>query len=152
MKRSLRAISLILVLAMAFSLVLTACNGGDPSVPGTSSSSVPGSNQNKVPVDEYKESLIDGYNQVTFYWTHPDADLETCDIWIWWGDVAGKGYTFHECSYGGKVIVNIPDGVSEVGFIVRRNCSDPGGSAWGTATKDYAQDRIAVVDGRAAVL
>lgn len=96
MKRSLRAISLILVLAMAFSLVLTACNGGDPSVPGTSSSSVPGSNQNKVPVDEYKEPLIDGYNQVTFYWTHPDSDLETCDIWIWWGDVAGKGYTFHE--------------------------------------------------------
>ena len=152
MKRSARAISLILVLAMAFSLALTACGGADPSTPGNSGSTVPSSTRYQPPGEEYKEPLVDGYNQVTFYWNHPDADYETCDIWIWWGDVAGKGYTFHECSYGGKVIVNVPDGVAEVGFIVRRDCSEPGGSSWGSATKDYEQDRFAVVDGRETVI
>ena len=152
MKRSARAISLILVVAMAFSLALTACGGADPSTPGNSGSTVPSSTRYQPPGEEYKEPLVDGYNQVTFYWNHPDADYETCDIWIWWGDVAGKGYTFHECSYGGKVIVNVPDGVAEVGFIVRRDCSEPGGSSWGSATKDYEQDRFAVVDGRETVI
>ena len=96
---------------------------------------------------EYTEPLQDGYNQVTFYWTY-SGTYENCDMWIWWGDVAGKGYLFHECEYGAKVVVNVPEGIDEVGFIVRKDCSDPGGSSWGNATKDYEQDRFAVIEGK----
>ena len=35
--------------------------------------------------EEYTEPLVDGYNQVTFYWTYPGT-YENCDIWIWWGE------------------------------------------------------------------
>ena len=96
---------------------------------------------------EYTEPLQDGYNQVTFYWTYPGT-YENCDMWIWWGDKAGKGYLFNECEYGAKVIVNVPEGIEEIGFIVRRDCSEPGGSTWASATKDYDQDRFAVVEGK----
>ena len=96
---------------------------------------------------EYTEPLQDGYNQVTFYWTYPGT-YEKCDMWIWWGDVAGKGYLFHECEYGAKVVVNVPEGIDEIGFIVRKDCSDPGGSSWGSATKDYEQDRFAAIEGK----
>ena len=51
-------------------------------------------------------------------------------------------------SYGAKVIVNVPEGIEEVGFIVRRDCSDPGGTSWGEATKDAtSEDRFAVIEG-----
>ena len=99
------------------------------------------------PVEEYTEPLIDGYNQITFYWRY-NGTYENCDVWAWWGDAAGKGYLFHECEYGAKAIINIPEGVEQVGFIVRKGCSDPGGTAWGSATKDYEQDRFAVIEGR----
>ncbi len=102
---------------------------------------------NKQPVQEYTEPLVDGYNQITFYWRY-NGTYENCDVWAWWGDTAGKGYLFHECEYGAKAIINIPEGVQEVGFIVRKGCSDPGGTAWGNATKDYEQDRFAVIEGR----
>ena len=101
--------------------------------------------------DEYTLPLEDGYNQLTLYWSY-NGTYENCDIWIWWGDVAGKGYVFHECAYGAKVVVNVPEGVEQVGFIVRKNCSDPGGSSWGNATKDYEQDRFAVITGKETVI
>lgn len=105
----------------------------------------------EAPVEEYILPLEDGYNQLTLYWDNK-GDLSNCDIWIWYGEVAGKGYTFHPCEYGGKVVVNIPEGISEVGFIVRKDCSEPGGSSWGSATKDFEQDRFAVLDGRETVV
>ena len=49
-------------------------------------------------------------------------------------------------------MVNVPEGVEEVGFIVRKNCSDPGGSSWGSATKDFEADRFAVIEGRETVI
>ena len=96
---------------------------------------------------EYTEPLQEGYNQVTFYWSYPGT-YENCDMWIWWDNKDGKGYPFHPCDYGAKVIVNVPEEITEVGFIVRRDCSDPGGSSWGNATKDFEQDRFAAIEGR----
>ncbi|MBQ8768596.1 MAG: type I pullulanase [Oscillospiraceae bacterium] len=139
MKHLLRSISLILLLAMLFTMALAGC--------GTNTEPAATEPTTEQKPEEYTEPLVDGYNQVTFYWTYPGT-YENCDIWIWWGDVAGKGYLFHECEYGAKVVVNVPEGVEEVGFIVRRDCSDPGGSSWGNATKDYEQDRFAAVEGR----
>ena len=136
--RMLRLLSVVFALALLLSM--TACGKDDGSKPSDT-------HQDKKPAEEYSEPLIDGYNQITFYWTY-SGTYEDCDVWAWWGDQAGKGYLFHECEYGAKAIINIPEGIEEVGFIVRKGCSDPGGTAWGTATKDYDQDRFAVIEGR----
>lgn len=146
MKRLLRFGSLFLLLAMLLSVCLAACGGegGDTTLPTEET-------KPSVPKDEYTLPLEDGYNQVTFYWTY-GGTYEKCDMWIWYGDKAGQGYVFHECEYGAKVVVNVPEGVEEVGFIVRRDCSEPGGSSWGSATKDYEQDRFAMIEGKETVI
>ncbi len=143
-----------MLLVMLMAVVLSACTDATSDV--TADSTPPTNDQNtddtddggdEGSADEYNLPLEDGYNQLTLYWTY-NGTYENCDIWIWWGDKAGQGYVFHECDYGAKVVVNVPVGVEEVGFIVRKSCSDPGGSSWGNATKDFEQDRFAVIDGR----
>ena len=99
------------------------------------------------PSEEYTLPLEDGYNQVTFYWKHASG-IENCDMWIWWEGKDGNGNVFQPCAYGGKVVVNVPENIGQIGFIVRRNCSDPGGSSWGSATKDYESDRFATISGK----
>ena len=96
---------------------------------------------------EYMLPLEEGYNQVTFYW-NVSKNLETSDVWVWWDGKDGSGVLFHPCAYGAKAVVNVPEGVEQVGFIVRKDCSDPGGSSWGSATKDYESDRFAVITGK----
>ena len=54
----------------------------------------------------------------------------------------------HPCDYGAKVVLNVPVGIEQIGFIVRTGCSEPGGSSWGEATKDAtSEDRFAVIEG-----
>ena len=136
--------SISLVLALALLLSTAACAPADTQEnPGTSSSS--------TPAPEYTLPLEDGYNQVTFYWKH-NSGIENCDIWIWWAGKDGSGNVFYPCEYGGKVVVNVPENIGEIGFIVRRNCSDPGGTSWGSATKDYETDRFAIISGKETVI
>ena len=142
MKHSVRIISLLLTLVMVLSMLLTACGEETPD----------DDDGYQIPDDEYQLPLEEGKNQVTFYWTQSSDDYSKCDMWIWWGDVAGQGYTFHECNYGGKVVINVPEDVDEVGFIVRKDCSEPGGSSWGNATKDFEQDRFAVIEGKQTII
>ena len=118
MKYTRRSLAILLILSMLLPFALAACQ--DPA-PGPTPSDPPGGGGGGG--EEYMLPLEDGYNQVTFYWTYEGSSYENCDMWIWWGDVAGKGYLFHECEYGAKVVVNVPEGVSEIGFIVRRDCS-----------------------------
>mgnify|MGYP004713530489 FL=1 len=144
MKRNFIVI-LALVLALTvltLSVGLVACNDNDePSV------------DEKPSDQEYTLPFEDGKKQLTIYWTYPGGvDFATSDIWMWWTGKEGSGYTMHECAYGGKVVVNVPDSIEEVGFIVRVDCSDPGGSAWGTATKDFESDRFAVLTDRNTVI
>jgi len=163
MKTSFRILSMLLLLVMMLSVVLTSCRNDEPNpedsgtTPGetTPEQTTPNNTPKPpyvMPEDEYTLPLEDGYNQLTIYWRHDSASYENCDVWIWWGDVAGKGYLFHECNYGAKVVVNVPEGISEVGFIVRRDCSEPGGSSWGSATKDFESDRFAILEGRETVI
>ena len=159
MKLSARVVSLILLAALLFTMVLSACSNPGVETPPPSESPIqseppaptePQPSEEPTPTpapEEYFEPLQDGYNQITFYWTYPGT-YEKCDMWIWWGDKAGQGYLFHECEYGAKVVVNVPEGIDEIGFIVRKDCSAPGGSSWGSATKDYEQDRFAAIEGR----
>ena len=97
--------------------------------------------------EEYTLPREEGTRQLTFYWQDEEADYSTCDMWIWYPNADGHGYLFHPCDYGVKVVLNVPEDVSEVGFIVRRRCSDPGGASWGEATKDYDGDRYAEITG-----
>ena len=155
MKSYFRAISLLLVFVFIIAAMSSCANGKvDNNTTDTTSAppeEAPTEQPSGTPVDEYTLPLEDGYNQLTLYWNY-DGSYENCDVWIWWGDKAGQGYLFHECEYGAKMVVNVPEGVEEVGFIVRRDCSEPGGSSWGSATKDYDQDRFAIIEGRETVI
>lgn len=83
---------------------------------------------------------------LNIYW-NGDTDIATSDVWAWLEGKDGKGYLFEPCEYGMVCQVEIPEGTEEVGFIVRKNCSAPGGTSWGEATKDYESDRFAVITG-----
>ena len=97
--------------------------------------------------EEYTLPREEGTRQLTFYWFRDGGDYDRCDMWIWFPDADGKGYLFHPCEYGAKVVLNVPGEISKVGFIVRTDCSDPGGNSWGSATKDYDKDRYAELTG-----
>ena len=101
--------------------------------------------------NEYTIDREDGKNQITFYWTKPGVDYSKADMWIWYGGADGHGYPFHECAYGGKVVLNVPDTVHSLGYIVRYDCSDPGGSSWGEATKDVEDDLFLDIEGDTVV-
>ena len=168
MKKTLtRHLSLLLLICMMFSIIGTSCvvtpPVGDPSVtekiegidnPDTSGEVDDGGIMGtyQPPEGEYDIETPEGYNKVTFYWVNPMfsswADYETCDIWIWYDDVDGKGYLLEQCEYGAKVVINVPETVTEVGFIVRKDCSEPGGTSWGSASKDGGDDRFAIITGK----
>ena len=135
-----KTLSLCLVLAMLLSL-LSAC-GTEPPGPTR-----PENTPTPPETEEYTLPTENGCNQLTLYWSSPSADYDKCDVWIWWDGRDGHGELFHPCDYGVKCVVNVPESVTEVGFIVRSNCSDPGGASWGEATKDFEDDRYAVMTG-----
>ena len=85
--------------------------------------------------------------RLTLFWQAAGVDYATCDVWLWFPGKDGHGYLFEECDYGAKVTVEVPGDVTQVGFIVRRACSDPGGASWGSATKDFESDRFAELTG-----
>ena len=99
------------------------------------------------PDNEYFLEPEEGMKQLTLYWNRENTDYSKADVWIWFPDKDGQGYLFYPCEYGVKCMVNIPEDIDSVGFIVRYNCSDPGGKSWGEATKDYDGDRFADVSG-----
>ena len=148
---SSRIVSLLLVVVMLFSITLTSCgknNKGDGSTSSTSSTSSTTTGGWQIPDGEYTIPMEEGYNQITFYWSHPGV-IENCDIWAWWDGKEGSGYIMHPCEYGAKVVLNVPEGIEQIGFIVRTGCSEPGGSSWGEATKDAtSEDRFAVIEGK----
>ena len=135
-------LSLILLFLTLASVLLTACTPDVPAPPDT----VGEDSLNDLPESEYTVPKEPGHNQITFYWAY-SGEIKNADVWVWWDGKDGQGYLLHECDYGAKAVINVPAGIKRVGFIVRRDCSDPGGTSWGSATKDYAEDRFAVIDG-----
>ncbi|MBE6977320.1 MAG: type I pullulanase [Ruminococcaceae bacterium] len=127
-------------------LLLSGCGQVQPTTTHTTDPSTAPSGSQGNPDDEYTLPKEEGYNQITFYWNYL-GDLSNCDVWVWWDGKEGSGYLMHECSYGGKAVINVPEGIEQVGFIVRKDCSEPGGNAWGNATKDWQEDRFAVLEG-----
>ena len=147
---------LITLLALILVMALFACNpvDDDPVVPdsGDIGGGTGGGGDDDDDDDggftgpEYELPMEEGMNQITFY-INFKGDTSDCDMWIWWDGKEGSGYLMHPCAYGAKVVVNVPEGITQVGFIVRKDCSEPGGNAWGNATKDVEVDRFAVIEG-----
>jgi len=140
----------ILFLCLAAALLALAGCAAAPEAPAPEVP--PAEAEAQPPAEEYTLERPEGYRQLTLYWTAADADYDACDVWIWWDGQDGGGHLFHPCPYGVKCVVNVPEAVDEVGFIVRRDCSDPGGSSWGEATKDFADDRFAALTGPETVV
>lgn len=140
--------SIALLLAFFLTIGLSACGTGESALATTEPSIT---TEPPVTAEEYSEPLQEGYNQVTFYW-NGTGSYESCDIWAWWDGKDGQGYLLHPCEYGAKAVIQVPEDIGQIGFIVRKDCSDPGGNAWGTATKDYDQDRFAIIEGRETVI
>ncbi len=151
MKKTLiKHLSLFLLVAMMFGMFGTSCqwlfpDGTTTTTPSDTTTNGDGTTWTP-PEDEWKLEREEGYNQITFYWSYPGV-IEDCDLWVWWDGKEGSGYLMHECEYGAKATVNVPEGIDKVGFIVRTNCDEPGGSSWGTATKDFDGDREAILTG-----
>ncbi|MBQ7671247.1 MAG: type I pullulanase [Clostridia bacterium] len=137
-----RILALILTFIMILGM-LAACGGtGEDTDTGSETET-----EAVTEPEEYTLERVEGCNQLTFYWYADGVDYSKCDMWIWYPNADGRGYLFHPCSYGVKVVINVPEDITEVGFIVRRSCSDPGGTSWGDATKDYDGDRYAEITG-----
>ena len=66
-----RIISLLLVMVMLFSLSLTSCKRNNQG--NNEENEGNGSNNGgwQMPEDEYTIPKEEGYNQITFYWSHP---------------------------------------------------------------------------------
>ncbi len=144
-----RTLAILLCLLMLWGLLAGCVQPVDgPGMERTDTAAGSPADTGETPVtEEYSLEREPGTNQVTFYWKDEKADYSKCDMWIWYPDAEGRGYPFHPCEYGGKVVLNVPEEITELGFIVRKNCSDPGGTSWGDATKDYEEDRFAVITG-----
>ena len=97
---------------------------------------------------ETAEEPAEGMNRVIFYWFSDGANYDKCDMWIWFPNADGRGYLFEPCDYGVRVMLDVPESVEKVGYIVRKDCSEPGGTSWGSATKDVDADRYAEITGR----
>ena len=141
--------SVCMLLVLSLLIGLTACGGQTPQ--STTATTIPETTPPTPDPTEYTLPLEDGYNQVTFYWKYSQS-LENTDMWIWHEGKDGKGYVFTPWVHGGKVVLNVPQDVTTIGYIVRRDCSDPGGSSWGSATKDYPDDRFITISQRETVV
>ena len=137
-----RLLALILMLSMLLSL----CACGAAAQPAEPTPE-PTPEATPEPAFDPAAGIPEGMNRVVFYWNCPDG-YENCDMWIWLEGKDGHGYLFEECEYGVRLSIDVPEGTEKVGFIVRRDCSDPGGASWGSAVKDYESDRFAALEGR----
>ncbi|MDE6586093.1 MAG: type I pullulanase [Clostridia bacterium] len=136
--------SALLSVLIVFAFALSACT----EVPETPDNP----NHGNPSQTEELPDIPDGERQLVIYYNR-SSGYENCDIWLWYGTVTGKGYTFTECKYGARVVWNLPADVEEVGFIIRTGCSDPGGSEWGTATKDgTGDDRFIALEGDRTII
>ena len=133
MKKTLLA---ILGVLLSFVFVLSACGGNGKPDGGDK---------------EYELPLEDGYRQVTIYYNRAEG-YDDCDIYLWYGTVTGRGYALHGCEYGGKVVLNVPENIEEVGFIIRTNCT-PGSDSWDGVNKDGTDsDRKIALTGERTVI
>ena len=131
-----------LMIILSVSLCLAACNDVDveevdPSKYYAIDMDI---GENLGNIEDYSLPVEDGCRQVVVYWREAAHSYSDNDIWLWHGLAEGRAYEFHPCAYGAKAVVNVPDSVDEVGFIVRKGATSHD-TTWGTADKVYADNR-----------
>ncbi len=150
-KLLLLMLSLFLVVSLCLT-VLIACDPEDDDEFDTSIYEVDMDiGENVGTFEEFNLSRPEGQRQLIVYWREKAHDYSDNDIWMWYGDVAGRAYELHECSYGGVTAVNVPADTEEVGFIVRAGATSHG-TEWGSASKVYDADRFVKLTGDVTVI
>lgn len=152
----------LLIALFAVSLCLAACNPetpDDPNLPDNpdtpSGEELKGEYAKDMDIKANPNDFTDDYTlerganerQLVLYWRESEHDYEDNDVWVWWEGKDGELYEYHECSYGAKIIVNVPSNISRVGFVLRADSFEHSGSSWGDCTKVYADDRYATLTG-----
>ena len=147
-KMGKKFISMAVTVLLAMMLVFAAC------APKTGDSGNGGNGETPVqPGDEYTLECPSGYRQITIYWNRASGVYDDCDVWMWYNGGDGVALTFHECEYGGKVILNVPEDTIKVGYIVRTNCPVPGFASWDGVIKDGSDtDRYVTLRGNSTVI
>ena len=137
-----RALSLILVLAMALGLLAGCVPPQDPTTAPTVPTTAPTTPTTQpTEPEENLSDIPEGHNQLVIYWDRKDG-LDTAAFWIWPEGGNGQGYPVEADAYGCKTVVNIADSVKRVGFIACYGCSATSGSSWIGGTKDVDADRF----------
>ena len=124
-----RGVALMLAL---FMLCVVGCTPNNGSVPPTT--------------EDYSD-IPEGQNQLVLYWDYT-GDLSTAAFWIWPEGGDGQGYPVEADAYGCKVVVNLPENVTRVGFIACYGCTSTSGSTWIGGTKDVDADRFIDITAR----
>ena len=124
-----RMLALVLALVM---LCLVGCTPQQDSQPATTTTPAPTEDYSDIPA---------GYNQLVIYWDR-STGLDKTAFWIWPENGDGQGYPVEADAYGCKVVVNIPENVSRVGFIACYDCTSTSGNSWIGGTKDVDSDRF----------
>ena len=102
---------------------------------------------NQGEFESFEKDVGANERQLRIFWREAEHDYSDNDIWLWLPNAAGQLYPFVPCSYGGVVVVNVPAGTSEVGFIIRANATIHEGTTWTDATKVYDGDRFVILSG-----
>lgn len=154
MKDVKKLLLLILALALTLSLcfgVLAACDPDDEDFDTSKYYIDMDIGENVGTFEDYVLPREDGQRQLVIYWRESVHSYSDNDIWMWYGDVAGRAYELHECSYGAVTAINVPSSTQEVGFIVR-NGALTHTSDWGSAGKVYEANRFVKLIGDVTVI
>lgn len=143
-----RALSLILVLAMALGLLAGCVPPQDPTTAPTVPTTAPTTPTTQpTEPEENLSDIPEGHNQLVIYWDRKDG-LDTAAFWIWPEGGNGQGYPVEADAYGCKTVVNLPESVKRAGFIACYGCSSTSGSTWIGGTKDVDADRYVDMNAR----
>ena len=142
-----RALSLLLVLAMALGLFCGCVPPQDPTTaPTTTTTPTTPTTVPTEPEEDFSD-IPEGHNQLVIYWDRKDG-LDTAAFWIWPEGGNGQGYGVEADDYGCKTVVNLPESVKRAGFIACYGCTSTSGSTWIGGTKDVDADRYVDMNAR----
>ena len=135
-----------LMIVLSLSLCLAACNPQDDYFDTSKYEIDMDIGPNTGSLEDYQLPAEEGCRQLIVYWREAAHSYKDNDLWLWHDLAEGRAYEFHPCSYGGKAMVNIPESIEEVGFIIRKNATTHG-ETWGVADKVYDNDRTITLTG-----
>ena len=135
-----------LMCVLALSLCLAACNPQDDYFDTSKYEVDMDIGVNTGVLEDYELPREEGCRQLVVYWRETAHSYKDNDLWLWHDLAEGRAYEFHPCAYGAKAVVNVPQEIEQVGFILRKNATTHG-ETWGVADKVYDNDRTITLTG-----